>query len=118
MVISPGVVMFCQHNFMMYQLIMGVKIKVAATALIYRKALKLSRSSLVETNIGQMVNLISNDVTRFENAVKHIHSLWLGPVEMVVVIVLLYVYVGVSGMAGVFFLMLFFPIQSKYKFVN
>ncbi|XP_066143697.1 probable multidrug resistance-associated protein lethal(2)03659 isoform X2 [Euwallacea fornicatus] len=111
MVASPFLVMSCQHNFLWYQFTMGIKIKVAATALVYRKALKLSRSSLAETNIGQMVNLISNDVTRFENAVKHIHSLWIGPIEMLIIVILLYFYVGPSGMTGVAFLMLFLPVQ-------
>ncbi|XP_066258760.1 probable multidrug resistance-associated protein lethal(2)03659 isoform X2 [Euwallacea similis] len=111
MVASPFLVMSCQHNFLWYQFTMGIKIKVAATALVYRKALKLSRSSLAETNIGQMVNLISNDVTRFENAVKHIHSLWIGPIEMMIIVTLLYFYVGPSGMTGVAFLILFLPVQ-------
>lgn len=74
-----------------------MKIRVATSALVYRKALKLSKSSLVETTVGQMVNLISNDVGRFELATTHIHSLWMAPIETVVVLVLIYFYVGPTG---------------------
>ncbi|XP_050315625.1 probable multidrug resistance-associated protein lethal(2)03659 isoform X2 [Anthonomus grandis grandis] len=110
-VASPAIVMLCQHNFMWYQLVLGVKIKIAATTLVYRKALKLSRSALAETNIGQMVNLISNDVARFENLMKDIHPLWLSPIELLIILVLLYLYVGPYGLTGILLLLLFIPFQ-------
>lgn len=109
--VSAAFVMLCQHNYLLYQMALGVKIKVAASALVYRKALKLSRSSLAETNIGQMVNLISNDVARFETSIRHIQSLWLAPIELIIILVLIHFLVGPTGMTGVIFLMLFIPLQ-------
>lgn len=81
------------HN---YQLVMEMRMKmrVAACAIIYRKALRLSKSSLAETTIRQMVNMLSNDVSRFEFTEQHMHNVWLGPVECVFIMWLLYVYVG------------------------
>lgn len=92
----------------------GMKIRVATSALIYRKALKLSKSALVETTVGQMVNLISNDVGRFEMATINFHSLWIAPLETFVIMILIYFYVGVTGMIGVLALFFFIPLQSKY----
>ncbi|KAG5894561.1 hypothetical protein JTB14_021543 [Gonioctena quinquepunctata] len=112
----------CIHNFVLWLMASGMKMRIAACSLIYRKSLKLSKSALAETTIGQMVNLLSNDVGRFDFAAQHIHSLWLAPVETVLVMYLLYVYVGVSGLVGTVFLLSFIPFQmymakltSKYR---
>lgn len=90
--------------------------KVATSTLIYRKALKLSKSALAETTVGQMVNLISNDAARFELATVHFHYLWLAPLETVIVMVLMYFYVGYSGMIGIILLLAFVPYQSTLYF--
>ncbi|XP_056644078.1 ATP-binding cassette sub-family C member 4-like [Diorhabda sublineata] len=99
------------HNYQMRVMRLGMKIRVASCALIYRKALKLSKTALVETTIGQMVNLLSNDVGRFDFSVQHIHNLWLAPCETIIVMILLYFYVGVTGLVGCVFLLSFLPFQ-------
>ncbi|XP_066143639.1 probable multidrug resistance-associated protein lethal(2)03659 isoform X2 [Euwallacea fornicatus] len=88
-----------------------MKIRVATSTLIYRKVLKLTKSSLAETTVGQMVNLISNDVGRFELATIHAHYLWLAPLETIVVLILMYFQVGFTGMIGVVLLLAFIPYQ-------
>lgn len=105
------------HNYQMKVMEMGMKMRVAACALIYRKALRLSKTSLAETTIGQMVNLLSNDVGRFDFTGQHMHHLWVGPVECVVIMYLLYVYVGPTGLVGTVFLLSFIPFQSKIQSV-
>ncbi|XP_030765293.1 probable multidrug resistance-associated protein lethal(2)03659 isoform X2 [Sitophilus oryzae] len=99
------------HSFMLRTLHLGAKIRVATSALIYRKALKLNKSSLADTTVGQMVNLLSNDVGRFEVMTIHIHHLWIAPLETVIVLILIYYYVGVSGIPGVIFMLCFIPLQ-------
>ncbi|ENN78464.1 hypothetical protein YQE_05102, partial [Dendroctonus ponderosae] len=100
-----------QHSFMLHNFHLGMKIRVATSALVYRKALRLSKGALAETTVGQMVNLISNDVGRFELVTTHIHSLWMAPVETSVVLTLIYFYVGPTGMIGVLLMFLFIPLQ-------
>lgn len=100
------------HNFQLRMMEVGARVRVAACALVYRKALKLSKSSLAHTTIGQMVNLLSNDISRFEN-IQHLHNLWIAPLECIVTMYLLYFYVGVTGLAGTAFLVVFMPCQSE-----
>lgn len=104
------------HNFQLQVMDLGMKMRIAACAIIYRKALKLSKSSMADTTIGQMVNLLSNDVSRFEYSAQHMHNLWLAPTQAIVIMCLLYTYVGPTGLVGIIFLLAFIPFQSKSIF--
>ncbi|KAF5283711.1 hypothetical protein FQR65_LT13746 [Abscondita terminalis] len=89
----------------------GMKMRVACCSLIYRKALKLSKSTMRQTTVGQTVNLLSNDVNRFDSALQFIHILWIGPLETVIITYFMYEEVGVSAVVGVVVLLLFIPLQ-------
>lgn len=93
---------------------LGMKMRVACCSLIYRKALKLSKTALGETTAGQIVNLLSNDVNRFDVAVLFAHQLWVGPLETLACTYLMYLQVGISATFGVLALIMFIPFQSKY----
>jgi ATP-binding cassette subfamily C (CFTR/MRP) protein 4 len=84
----------CAHSLMLSNLNMGMKMRVSACSLIYRKSLRLSKSALLNTTSGQVVNLLSNDVGRFELIAMFCHYLWVGPVETIVIGVLMYREVG------------------------
>lgn len=69
--LAAGVIILCSvvnmfviHPYMMASTHIGMKIRVACCSLVYRKSLKLSRVALGEKSIGQVVNLLSNDVSR------------------------------------------------------
>ncbi|CAG9854730.1 unnamed protein product [Phyllotreta striolata] len=100
------------HNFNLGLMQLGMKLRVASCSLIYRKALRLSKSAVAETTIGQMVNLLSNDVGRFDYAVYFAHNLYIGPIETTLVMYLLYTGVGWTALSGAVLLLLSIPVQS------
>lgn len=100
---------------MMGKLHLGMKTRIACCSLIYRKALRLSKTALGDTTVGQVVNLLSNDVNRFDMAVLFVHYLWVGPLETLVVAYLTYQEFGIAAVIGIATLLLVIPFQSKFK---
>ncbi|KOB73955.1 Uncharacterized protein OBRU01_10113, partial [Operophtera brumata] len=80
-VLCSALNVFVVHPYMMAILHMGMKFRVACCSLIYRK------TALGETTVGQVVNLLSNDVNRFDVAIIFLHYLWIGPVATVIITV-------------------------------
>ncbi|XP_050060625.1 probable multidrug resistance-associated protein lethal(2)03659 isoform X2 [Aphis gossypii] len=109
--------------FFIYEEMMNevIKAKAACCSLIYRKTLCLSHKTFGETAVGQVINLISNDVNRFD-CVINVHYLWIGPLQIIIGIYFLWQDIGVSLLVGVATFFFFIPLQgwmgkiiSKYR---
>ncbi|XP_034175482.2 putative multidrug resistance-associated protein lethal(2)03659 isoform X2 [Osmia lignaria lignaria] len=111
-ILCSGALIFVMHPYMMGVLHTGMKMRVACCTLIYRKALRLSRTALGETTVGQAVNLLSNDVNRFDVAIIHLHYLWIGPLETLVITYFMYNEVEIPALLGVSVLLMFIPLQG------
>uniref|UniRef100_A0A8C7Y8E0 Multidrug resistance-associated protein 4 n=1 Tax=Oryzias sinensis TaxID=183150 RepID=A0A8C7Y8E0_9TELE len=103
------------HHLYFYQVQRaGMKIRVAVCHMIYRKALCLNSSGLAKTTTGQIVNLLSNDVAKFDEVTLYLHFLWLGPLQGIIVTVLLLYAIGPSCLAGMAVLLILMPIQTTF----
>ncbi|KAG5324821.1 L259 protein, partial [Pseudoatta argentina] len=112
-ILCSAVNVFVVHPYMMDMTHLGMKIRVACCSLIYRKTLKLTRTALGETTIGQAVNLLSNDVNRFDVSIIFLHYLWLGPLEAIIITYITFhlIDIGISSIFGIGFLLMFIPFQ-------
>lgn len=99
------------HPYMLSQMHVGMKMRIAACSMIYRKTLRLTRNALGDTTAGQVVNLLSNDVARLEMSILFVHYLWVGPLQVLVVTIIMYTQIGISAIFGVLFLLAFVPLQ-------
>lgn len=112
-IMCSAINIFVVHPYMMGILHMGMKMRVACCTLIYRKALRLSRTALGSTTIGQAVNLLSNDVNRFDVAIIFLHYLWIGPLETIIITYFMFTEVNISAIIGVATLLMFIPLQGE-----
>ncbi|XP_023271735.1 multidrug resistance-associated protein 4-like [Seriola lalandi dorsalis] len=92
----------------------GMKIRVAMCHMIYRKALYLNSTALAKTTTGQIVNLLSNDVNKFDEVTLYLHFLWIGPLQAATVILLLMYAIGPSCLAGMAVFFILMPIQTMF----
>ncbi|XP_077339166.1 ATP-binding cassette sub-family C member 4 isoform X3 [Lithobates pipiens] len=100
------------HIYFYHVLRAGMKLRVAMCHMIYRKALRLSNTAMGKTTTGQIVNLLSNDVNKFDQVTIFLHFLWAGPLQAIAVTVLLWLEIGPSCLAGMAVLIILMPLQT------
>ncbi|EZA62696.1 putative multidrug resistance-associated protein, partial [Ooceraea biroi] len=90
----------------------GAKVRVAVCSVVYRKALRLNKSALGDTAPGKVVNLVANDVNRFDLVSIFIHYMWSAPTSALVIAYILYHEVGYAGLIGITAVFVVVPLQS------
>ncbi|XP_065758083.1 ATP-binding cassette sub-family C member 4-like [Muntiacus reevesi] len=90
----------------------GMRLRVALCHMIYRKALRLNIPAMGKTTTGQIVNLLSNDVNRFDQVMMFLHYLWVGPLQAIAVTALLWMEIGMSCLPGMAVLIILLLLQS------
>ncbi|XP_067134117.1 ATP-binding cassette sub-family C member 4-like, partial [Centruroides vittatus] len=105
--------MLCIHSLLFNTQRLDMQLRAACCSVIYRKALRLSHSSISESTIGQMVNLLSNDVDRFDKFIFLSYYVIIAPLQAIIIVAMLWQYIGPAILAGVFVLFLYIPLQLK-----
>ncbi|KAI2474095.1 ATP binding cassette (ABC) transporter subfamily C member [Diabrotica virgifera virgifera] len=83
----------------------GMRARAACSALVYRKLLKLSQASLNKTPGGKLVNLLSNDLQRFDIASMYLNFIWVMPFQAAICFYIMYRSVGIAALAGTAFML-------------
>jgi ATP-binding cassette subfamily C (CFTR/MRP) protein 4 len=91
----------------------GMRVRVGLIAAIYQKCLNLSLADTSST--GLVINLVSNDVQRFEDCAPFLHYLWITPLQMIGFMTLIYYQIGYSVFAAVGSLLLLLAIQYSFS---
>ncbi|KAI4538922.1 hypothetical protein MG293_011189 [Ovis ammon polii] len=102
------------HLYFYHMQRVGMRLRVAMCHMIYRKALRLSSSAMRKTTTGQVINLMSNDVNRFDQVTMFLHYLWVGPLQAIAVTALLWMEIGMSCLAGMAVLIILLLLQSCF----
>ncbi|CAN9499822.1 unnamed protein product [Ophioblennius macclurei] len=115
----------CLQQYFQRCFVLGMKVRTAIMAAVYKKALVVSNDTRKESTVGETVNLMSADAQRFNDVTNFIHLLWSCPLQIVVSIAFLWLELGPSVLAGLAVMVLMVPINAmiasksrKYQIQN
>ncbi|NWS22729.1 MRP7 protein, partial [Pachyramphus minor] len=87
-------------------------VRAAVISAIYRKALRVSSTSLAHFTVGEIVNFMSTDTSRLVNFCLSFHEVWSLPFQFAISLYLLYQQVGVAFLGGLILSLLLVPINK------
>ncbi|CAD7702664.1 unnamed protein product [Ostreobium quekettii] len=94
---------------------LGFRMRQQCMASIHAKVMRLNSSTITRVSTGRVVNLVSNDIGRFDFTAILWQYSWLGPLELVIVLVLVGLEVGfLPAVCGVGAFALMIPMQAVF----
>lgn len=79
--------------------IMGMHVRSALTAMVYRKGLRISSLAKQSHTSGEIVNYMAIDVQRVGDYSWYLHDMWMLPLQIVLALAILYKNVGIASIA-------------------
>ncbi|ERN15836.1 ABC transporter C family member 5 isoform X1 [Amborella trichopoda] len=79
--------------------ILGMHVRGALTAMVYRKGLRLSSTARQSHTSGEIVNYMAVDVQRIGDYSWYLHDMWMLPLQIVLALAILYKNVGIASLA-------------------
>ncbi|EDV27231.1 uncharacterized protein TRIADDRAFT_54969 [Trichoplax adhaerens] len=114
--ISAIMAVFFQQIFHFGAYRVGWQIRIALSAAVYDKTLKLNSAGISKIGTGHIVNLLANDVQRFNDIMTYLHYIWISPLEIICLWVLLWIQIGpasTGAIVGLLFLLAFQGVFAK-----
>ncbi|SJL01376.1 uncharacterized protein ARMOST_04697 [Armillaria ostoyae] len=97
---------FTNHS-MHLSMTTGLLLKSGIIGSIFRKSMRLSGRARLEHSVGKITNMISADASRLDR----VCILWVAPIQIVIVVGLLFNNLGYSALVGFGILIFSFPMQ-------
>ncbi|XGW34342.1 hypothetical protein V3C99_018310, partial [Haemonchus contortus] len=97
------------YYYLMYRV--GTRVQTCLTGAIYRKTLRLSSSARRSKTVGEIVNLMSIDIDRFQQISPQTMQYWSNPLQIGLALFLLWHQLGVSVLSGVAAMIILFPLN-------
>lgn len=79
--------------------ILGMHVRSALTAMVYRKGLRLSSTAKQNHTSGEIVNYMAVDVQRVGDYSWYLHDIWMLPMQIILALAILYKNVGIASIA-------------------
>lgn len=79
--------------------ILGMHVRSALTAMVYRKGLRLSSTAKQSHTSGEIVNYMAVDVQRVGDYSWYLHDIWMLPLQIILALAILYKNVGIASVA-------------------
>ncbi|XP_020285956.1 multidrug resistance-associated protein 1 isoform X1 [Pseudomyrmex gracilis] len=92
--------------------LVGLRIRTALIAAIYRKALRMSNSARKESTLGEIVNLMSVDAQRFMDLTAYINMIWSAPLQIALALYFLWDILGPAVLSGLAVMIILIPVNG------
>ncbi|KYO26377.1 hypothetical protein Y1Q_0016954 [Alligator mississippiensis] len=103
---------FCLQQYFQLCFSLGLSVRTALMAAVYKKALTVSSATRKESTVGETVNLMSVDAQRFMDLTNFVHQLWSSPLQIALSIAFLWAELGPAVLAGLGVMVLLIPVNA------
>ena len=91
----------------------GVELRTAVMAAMYRKVLNLSSMELQSESTGKIVTLMSVDANRLQMIIAQIHQVWASPMYIIAIMIMLWFEISWSALIGLLGMFLLVPFTGQ-----
>jgi ATP-binding cassette, subfamily C (CFTR/MRP), member 1 len=110
--VAPLCQSVCIHRYFQRCYRVGMHLRAAVTTVVYEKSLRLSNESKQAATAGEITNLMSTDARKLLDVTTYLQTLWSGPLQICISMVLLYQLLGPSALVGLAVMLLMIPINA------
>ncbi len=102
----------CENHY--FQNVMRVGFHICSTliAAVFWESLCLTQAGRKRFTVGKITNIMTTDVDALQQICPQLHALWSAPIQIVVVISILYQQLGIASVFASIVLLGMFPVQA------